>query len=303
MSQSNNENFTATFVANVDLKLADKLRADLIDQGFEISQPPYTLFSAKKKGVSCTLYTSGKLTVQGKDKKEFIAFYLEPEILKDLSFTYPETKTDLTPHIGIDEAGKGDFFGPLCIAGVYADEGQIKQLIQMGVRDSKKMGDSTILVLSKKIKSLVPHHVVRIFPQKYNELYASFKNLNRLLAWGHSAAIEELIKTTNCNNVLIDQFAAEHLVEDALKRKHLSPNLTQRHKGEEDIVVAAASILARAAFLEGLDQLGKSVQMELPKGASKQVVDAGRLLVSKQGREILDKVAKLHFKTLDEVLS
>lgn len=303
MSQENNDYLNASFVKVIDLKLADKLRSDLIDQGFEITTPPHTVFSAKKKGVSCTLYTSGKLSVQGKDKKDFITFYLEPEILQDVSFSYPETQMDTTPHIGIDEAGKGDFFGPLCIGGVYAGGDQLKQLVQLGVRDSKKLSDQTILNLAKRIKSAVPHHVVRIFPQKYNEMYESFKNLNRLLAWGHATTIEELVKNTECKKVIIDQFASEHVVETALRKKQIEVELTQRHRGEEDIVVAAASILARAAFLEGLEQLGKSVEMELPKGASQMVIDAGKRLVSKHGKEILQKLAKLHFKTLDQILS
>ncbi|HSX03156.1 MAG TPA: ribonuclease HIII [Rhabdochlamydiaceae bacterium] len=298
MSQSNN----SPFVKTIDLKLAGKLKEDLIAQGFEITIPPYTLFAAKKKGVSCTLYTSGKLTVQGKDKAEFISFYLEPEILKDLSFTYPETEVDLTEHIGIDEAGKGDFFGPLCIAGVCAGGDTLKKLLELGVRDSKQLSDSTILKLSTRIKSTAPHHVVRISPKKYNELYSSFRDLNKLLAWGHSAAIEELVKNTQCKKVVIDQFASEHVVENALKKKHLEVELTQRHRGEEDPVVAAASILARAAFLEGMERLSQMAGMELPKGAAQQVIDAGKRLVAKQGEAALENYAKLHFKTLDKVL-
>lgn len=302
MSQSNNEQFSSTFVKMIDLKLANKLKDDLISQGFEISTPPHTLFSAKKKGISCTLYTSGKLTVQGKDKADFISFYLEPEILKDLSFSYPETQVDMTEHIGIDEAGKGDFFGPLCVAGVCAGGDTLKKLLELGVRDSKKLSDATILKLATRIKSVAPHHVVRIFPKKYNELYESFQDLNKLLGWGHSAAIEELVKNTQCKKVVIDQFASEHIVENALKRKQLEVELTQRHRGEEDPVVAAASILARAAFLEGMEKLSQMAGMELPKGASQLVIDAGKRLVAKHGKESLEKYAKLHFKTLDKVL-
>ena len=222
-----------TFVAKIDLALAEKLKIDLIDQGFELSTPPYTLFSAKKKGVSCTLYTSGKLMVQGKDKKDFIAFYLEPEILKDLSFSYPETMVDGTARIGIDEAGKGDFFGPLCVAGLFADTDQIKKLLELGVRDSKRLSDQTIIPLASQIRSFFPHSIIRLFPQKYNELYEKFKNLNSLLGWAHATAIEELVKNTNCQTVIIDQFAGEHIVENALKRKHLHVSLTQRHRGED----------------------------------------------------------------------
>lgn len=290
------------FVATIDLSLADKLRGDLILQGFELTAPQYTLFSAQKKGVSCTLYESGKLTVQGKDKDDFISFYLEPEILKNFNYSYPENNVDLTPHIGIDEAGKGDFFGPLCIAGVQAGDEKIKELIKMGVRDSKKMSDPTIITLSKKIKAIVPHSIVRLYPLKYNELYNRFQNLNRLLAWGHATAISELYTQTQCKKVLIDQFASEHLVKNALEQKQIEVDLTQRHRAEEDTVVAAASILARAAFLEGLEKLGQEVGMTLPKGASSQVIKAGKELVAKKGEKILETVAKLHFKTREEVL-
>ncbi len=295
-------NSPACFVAEIDLSLKEKLRQDLIDQGFTLTQPPYTLFSAQKKGVSCTLYTSGKLTVQGKGKEEFITFYLEPEILQNLSFSYPEIKLDFTPRIGIDEAGKGDFFGPLCVAGVFAGGEKIKELQGLGVRDSKTMSDKSVLKVARDIRQSCPHSIVRIPPLKYNELYLNFKNLNRLLAWGHATAIGELVSKTECRKVIIDQFASEDVVISALKRKELEVDLTQRHKGEEDIVVAAASILARAAFLEGLEQLGHQVGMELPKGASQKVIEAGKALVKKAGAEILSTVAKLHFKTRDEVL-
>ncbi|MBS0629989.1 MAG: ribonuclease HIII [Verrucomicrobia bacterium] len=291
-----------TFVTTIDLALAEKLRRDLVDQGFELSKPPYTIFSAKKQGVSCTLYTSGKLTVQGKQKEEFLTFYLEPEILKELSFTNPQKNLDLRPRIGIDEAGKGDFFGPLCVAGVYADEAGVQKLAELGVRDSKTMQDKAIIALASKIRSHFPHSIVRLYPIKYNELYDKFKNLNHLLAWGHATAIEELVQSTGCRNVIIDQFASEHVVENALRRKALEVDLSQRHRGEEDLVVAAASILARAAFVDGIDQLGKMIEITLPKGASSIVVKTGRQIVGKHGKEILKKVAKLHFKTTTEVL-
>lgn len=291
-----------TFVTKIDPALSEKLRNDLVDQGFTLSTPQYTIFAAKKKGISCTLYTSGKLMVQGKDKKEFIEFYLEPEILKDLSFSHPETLIDQTPRIGIDEAGKGDFFGPLCIAGVYASEENIKKLLDMGVRDSKRMGDKAIIALASEIRSLCPHSVVKLFPQKYNELYNKFRNLNHLLAWAHATAIEELVQATQCKTVIIDQFASEHVVENALKKKNLDVSLTQRHYGEEDPVVAAASLLARSAFVEGIDSLGKMVDCILPKGASSQVIQVGKTVVSRHGAPILEKVGKLHFKTKDMII-
>lgn len=290
------------FVTTIDTHLAPKLEHDLISQGFTISHPPYTIFSAQKKGVTCTLYSSGKLTVQGKEKEAFLTFYLEPEILQDLSFSYPETMVNWTARIGIDEAGKGDFFGPLCIAGVYADQKGIQHLLSIGVKDSKKINDKNILILSKKIKEAVPHSIVRISPEKYNQMYDSFKNLNQLLAWGHAAAISELVDKTRCHEVIIDQFGGEHLVTRALEKKKIEVNLTQRHGAESDPVVAAASILARAAFLEGLEKLGNTLSCILPKGASKQVIETGKALVNKHGEDILLTVAKTHFKTMEDIL-
>ena len=293
---------TSCFVASIDLALADKLLNDLKDQGFEIAKPQYTLFSAQKKGVSCTLYTSGKLTVQGKDMKEFITFYLEPEILQSVAFSYPETQVSMTSRIGIDESGKGDFFGPLCIAGVQADEAKIRELLAIGVKDSKQISDQGIRTLSAKIKKVCPHTVIFISPKKYNELYANFKNLNQLLGWGHSTAIAELVAKTGCTEVIIDQFAGEHVVKNALKQKKLNVNLTQRHRAEADPVVAAASILARAAFLEGMERLSEQFELEIPKGASSQVIRIGKQLVRKFGPQILEQAAKLHFKTKGEIL-
>lgn len=290
------------FVATISLELADKLRHDLLEQGFEITTPAYTVFSALKKGVSCTLYTSGKLTVQGKDMGDFISFYLEPEILKSVAFSYPETQVSMTARIGIDESGKGDFFGPLCVAGVQADEEKIKELLAIGVRDSKQIEDKAIRILSAKIKKACPHTIVFISPKKYNELYANFHNLNHLLGWGHATAIAELVAKTGCTNVIIDQFASESVVQNALHKKKLNVQLTQRHRAESDPVVAAASILARAAFLEGLERLSQQFEIEIPKGASPQVIRIGKQLVNKFGPQILEEVAKLHFKTKEEIL-
>ncbi|MCB1084810.1 MAG: ribonuclease HIII [Chlamydiia bacterium] len=293
-------NKPSSFVIEIDPKLAAKMKEDLKRQGFQLSQPNYTLFQAKKTGITCTLYASGKLMVQGKNKDDFIIYYLEPEILGNLSYSYPKNDIDMTPRIGVDEAGKGDVFGPLCIASLYANEAQIETLVKLGIRDSKRLGDPAILKIADKIKKDFECSVVQIFPEKYNVLYEQFQNLNRLLAWGHATAIDELSKKTGCQEVIIDQFANEVVVETALRKKGLSLNLTQRTKGEEDIVVAGASILARAAFVRGIEKLSERFNLTLPKGASQQVILAGKKFIASHGRAALDQVAKLHFKTIKD---
>lgn len=291
------------FVATIDTKLADKLIHDLKEQGFTFTTPAYTLFSAKKTGISCTLYQSGKLTVQGKEMSSFIEFYLEPEILQSFSFSHPAADTsssslNISARIGIDESGKGDFFGPLCVAGVFAEGDGIARLKTLGVKDSKNLTDRQIREIAAKIRANYIHYIVKINPAKYNEIYAQFKNLNRLLGWGHATAIEALVERTGCQFVIIDQFADESVVETALKRKKVKIDLTQRHRGEEDLVVAAASILAREAFIVGLDKLSHEFELPLPKGASAATIAAGKKFLYKYGKEKLASVAKLHFKTL-----
>ena len=291
-----------SFVSTLDPQMHDKLLQDLKEQSFVITHPLHTKFSAKKDGVSCTLYTSGKLVVQGKGCAEFIEFYLEPHILKTFHFSHPLANQEIISHIGIDESGKGDFFGPLCIAGVYVKQDQFALLHSLGIRDSKDLKDASIHKLAAAIKKECLYHVVKINPPKYNQIYAEFKNLNTLLAWGHATAIEQLVLQSGCKEVIIDQFADERVVERALNRKSLKVNLTQRHRAEEDLAVAAASILARHAFVEGLAHIGEEIGIVLPKGCSAATQKAGREILRRWGEEKFSAVSKMHFKTLDAIL-
>lgn len=302
MTDSSKANTPSCFVTQIDLQLQDKMKTELIEMGFLLSTPPYTLFSAKKKGVSCTLYQSGKLTVQGSESKEFIEFYLEPSILKSFDFSNPNASLDLTARIGVDESGKGDFFGPLCIAGFFAEGEEVKQLSKIGVKDSKNLSDSLILKIAKNLRANFQYHVIVITPKRYNEMYQSFNNLNNLLAWGHATIIETMIHKTGCKNVIIDQFAKEGVVISALKRKKIETPLIQRHRAEEDLVVAAASILARAAFLENLDLLSNQIGTTLPKGGARATIEVGKKLLTEKGIEIFSHIAKIHFKNYQDII-
>jgi ribonuclease HIII len=204
--------------------------------------------------------------------------------------------------IGIDESGKGDYFGPLVIAAVFVTPALEQDLALMQVRDSKKISDGRILELAPDIRLLCPHSLVAIGPQRYNELYAKIKNLNRLLAWGHARALENLLQQVDCDLAIADQFGDERLILNALQVKGKQIRLVQRTKAESDLAVAAASILARAEFLQRLDRLSQELNTTLPKGASAAVELAGRMVVKKYGRDRLGTVAKLHFKTTKQVL-
>lgn len=205
--------------------------------------------------------------------------------------------------IGIDESGKGDYFGPLVIAAVFVDATTQGELALMQVRDSKKISDGRILEMAPDIKTICPHSVIAIGPQKYNELYARIRNLNRLLAWGHAKALENLLEQVSCERAISDQFGDQRLILNALQEKGRKIVLEQRTKAESDLAVAAASILARAEFLMRLKRLSDEVGTTLPKGASPGVELAARMVIKKHGRERLDSVAKLHFKTTQAVLN
>jgi ribonuclease HIII len=204
--------------------------------------------------------------------------------------------------IGIDESGKGDYFGPLVIAAVFVDATTQPELALMEVRDSKKISDGRILEMASDIRTVCPHSIIVIGPQRYNELYGKIRNLNRLLAWGHAKALETLLERVSCDRAIADQFGDERLILNALQEKGRKITLEQRPKAETDLAVAAASILARAEFLLRLKRLSNEVGTTLPKGASPAVELAARMIVKKHGQDRLNAVAKLHFKTTKAVL-
>lgn len=215
----------------------------------------------------------------------------------------PSLFAEARGHIGTDESGKGDYYGPLTVAGFFLPEGQEDVLLELGIKDSKKMSDNRVRELSDMIRKGYKYTIVAIGPEKYNELYGKLRNLNRLLAWAHSRAIENLLEEVPCTLAVTDQFGDKAFVLNALMKKGRNIDLIQKPKAEEDIAVAAASILARAEFLKRLYFLSQDVGIDLPKGASAKTEEVGVELIQKHGPEILDKVAKKHFKITGRILS
>ncbi len=206
--------------------------------------------------------------------------------------------------IGTDESGKGDFFGPLVVAAFFLPEGQDEVLRELGVKDSKRTSDARCLEIAGTLKRAYPHHsVVAVGPEKYNELWAKLRNLNRLLAWGHARAIENILERVPAGKAVTDQFGDEKFVRNALLKKGRDIELVQMPRAERDVAVAAASILARAEFLFRLRGLSREFGVELPKGASAEVEAAAVRLVKAKGPDVLEKVAKTHFKTTVRVLA
>ena len=204
--------------------------------------------------------------------------------------------------IGIDESGKGDYFGPLVIAGAHVTPDQEAQLRDLGVRDSKTLSDKRAGILATHIRTLCTTTLVTIGPERYNSLYASLKNLNTMLAWGHARAIENLLETVACEQVIADQFGNARFLNNALMQKGRTVKLIQKPRAEQEMAVAAASIVARAEFLRRLQDLSSRFAITLPKGASMQVISAGKAFVEQYDAATLSQVAKLHFRTTQKVI-
>ncbi len=270
---------------------------------------PHTQIAVSIPDCRINLYKSGKLLVQGKAAHEWITFTLETEILKEAALGYEDLHDPeaIQPHMGIDESGKGDFFGPLVIASAYVDEGLVDKLRELGVRDSKKISsDNVALNLAREIRKVLGDRcaMVTIGPRSYNRMYTKIRNVNKMLAWGHARAIENLLeKVPDCPRALSDKFGPTHQIERALMDKGKKIKLDQRTKAESDPAVAAASILARAGFLYALKAMGKEYGLEVPKGASDKVRREAEKLVADKGPGILLDTAKCHFRTTDKVLA
>lgn len=209
---------------------------------------------------------------------------------------------DIWPIIGVDESGKGDFFGPLVVAGVLVEQEQTSVLEEWGVRDSKTITDRRVIDLANKIRQAFVFDMVVVGPEKYNELYGRIRNLNRLLGWGHARVIENILGKKEAPAALSDKFGADRFIIDNLQKEGKKIELIQMVRGEAHPAVAAASIMARAEFLRRMDQLSQEYQVVLPRGASATVDAVGRDLVKKNGPAILDKIAKRHFKNYQKII-
>ncbi len=294
--------------AALSMPQAQKLRALLTEQGWKFDVRQYMLFFAQKDKVAVAVYEKGpKVVVQGRGTQEFVQFILEPEILGEARMGYEEVNNPamFEPHFGVDESGKGDFFGPLVVAGCYTDAETTRALMDAGVMDSKRIGtDAKIRQLAKVIRETrgVAFSSITLVPQKYNELYGKFQNLNRLLGWGHAKVIEHLLdQRPECPRALSDKFASASLIKRAFSEKAKHIQLDARTKAESDVAVAAASILARERFINWLRDTGQELGCTLEKGVSPAVKDRARALVAAHGPDVLKRVAKVHFKTAHEI--
>ena len=276
---------------------------------FEVAYARFA-YKADHLKINVTAYTSGKLVVAGKGTEDFVRDVIEAEITGAPKLGYDEVLHPdwFEPHAGMDESGKGDFFGPVVTATVIADTKMINAWIKAGVKDSKKIADTQIVKLDELIRK-TPGVVVEVFAweymTKYNELMSRPRaNLNLLLAWQHARGLMAALARKKVPWGLLDQFSEQPLVQRELKKKNVTGfELRMRTKAEEDPVVAAASVCARAEYVRQMAKLSRRFGAKLQKGAGPKVKEQAAEILARFGARALGDFGKLHFRTAYEVVS
>lgn len=303
-----------TVTLPVDAQYQQRIRDILAAADFEFFDAPHAFYRAKGPGCTAVFYRSGKLVLQGPSAQTLAAVLgleepavpeapAEPDAaarFADALARHPDPKPDAW--IGQDEVGKGDYFGPLVVVAVRVERDRVPLLAELGVTDSKLLGDKQMRGMAKDLRAVVSHQAVILSPQAYNRLYDKIGNLNRLLAWAHARALEDLLAEAPARYALVDKFADQRVLGRALMEAGRSIEVEQRTKAESDPAVATASILARDLFLGRMDALSASAGITVPRGAGPPVLAAGRKLVAKHGPDALERFAKLHFKTSGQIL-
>ena len=298
-----------TYTIKLDDAQMEKLRAACAAKHWETAEVPYARFAFKGPKVNVTAYTSGKVVVAGKDTEDFVQNVIEAEVTGAPKLGYDEVLHPdwFEAHAGLDESGKGDLFGPVVAATVIADEGAVQDWLKAGVRDSKTIVDTQILKLDDLIRDTkgVVVEVRHMTMAEYNRAMGKpWASLNRLLAEHHADALDAALKRKWVPRGLLDQFSKEPLVQRVLKKKGLERfKLEMRPRAEEDPVVAAASIVARAEFVRVMRHLSREFGDKLQKGAGALAKAQASLLIEKFGAKALGHFAKLHFRTCYEVVS
>ena len=308
----------------------------MVNGNFRRREVPYSLYSIEGEKFNATLYAKEKhgrrkLCVQGTGAQDFVEFQLVPAGIVSVEFGYEDVLHPevASAHAGSDESGKGDYFGPLVVCCAYVDEAIVEgmkkftyldaqdRVRKLEVKDCKQMSDAQVLTAGAALRRLLGptgYAVVKLGPAAYNRLYAKIRNINRMLAWAHGTAIEELLeKRPGCTRVVVDQFAPTELtIRRALKERGKRATVEQRHKAESDIAVAAASVIARELFIRAIMEMEKSCasplvqkeQFHIPMGSSDpRVRELAEEMVRKEGPVWLMNHCKAHFQTTDKVLA
>lgn len=304
-----------TKVIKVDEE-TEKLMNDYYEEMKRDKTPPYAIFQADTGDTIVTLYTSGKAMFQGvsadiessmwesiEKNKEDIDYFIDTDKREKKKEKEIEIPIEIST-VGSDEVGTGDYYGPIVVTASFVKKEDIPFLIELGVRDSKKISDEQILKIVPKIIKRIPYKTIMLSNKEYNENYGSNMNMNKIKAVLHNKVLSEMVKGNDYDYIVIDQFEPEKSYYNHLEE---CPNplkgITFITKAEDKCMsVAVSSLISRYIFIKEIDKLGEKYGIFLPKGANYYVEDVGIKLVKKYGTKVLKDVAKLNFSNTERIL-
>ena len=265
---------------------------------FQTTPPQYAKWQLKPENCVITCYTSGKTVFQGKDANVYAAAFME--VQDEIS---TPTTTSRYPQAGSDEVGTGDYFGPVCVCASYVTKDDVNFLVKLGVRDSKQMSDADMLKIGPLLMERIPHSLLIVPPQKYNQVHES-NNLNAIKAKLHNQAYINLAKKIELPSFkIIDQFTPETSYYRYLKNEpQIIRGIHFETKAEDKYLsVAVGSIISRYGFLKTWEEMEQKYNMTLPKGSGDKVDVGAQEFVERYGFDRLGEVAKLHFKNTEKI--
>lgn len=307
---------------NIVFKVSDNVKAKMIkfyNDKKKDKTPPYAIFQAIEEDTVITLYESGKVMFQGISADIDANIWIDMERhlnnriinIEDKSKKKETTKEKSTSlefnisTIGSDEVGTGDYFGPIIVTAAYVSKENIGFLIDLGVKDSKKITDDKIKKIAPTIIKKIPYTTIILTNDNYNENYSSDINMNKIKALLHNKALISLIKKDNYDykKIVIDQFVyPKKYYEHIMNSKEKVKNITFTTKAEDKCLsVAAASIISRYLFLNKIEEMSQELNKKIPKGAGIEVDKAACDIVKEYGFNKLKNIAKLNFKNTEKV--
>ena len=286
-----------TVTLTLDEEKISKMK-DFYKENIFPSKGEYISTLIKLDDVTITIYHSNKIVFQGKDAESEARIWGNP----NENIIWKCTKN----HMGSDEVGTGDYFGPICVCASYVTDKDIEWLNSLGVNDSKKITDDKIIKIAPLLAKKIPYSQMSIDPLKYNSLIESGYNQGKIKAMLHNQVIHNLREKLNKKKELtiIDQFVTESKYYEYIRyTKTIEKDITFETKAESKYpAVAVASILARYSFLVKMTSLSKTIGKLIPKGAGETVDQFGKEFVNKYGKDKLKEYAKIHFANTKKIL-
>ena len=280
--------------------------------------PPYAILQADDGDTVVTLYESGKAVFQGRDADLAADFWIETEKINsgsakvtssDEKKEKKETERKIPLRInsiGSDEVGTGDYFGPIVVTAAYVEKENIDFLLELGVKDSKRMTDNDIKRVVPEVIKKIPYNTYILNNTQYNKLYDSDMNMNKMKAILHNKVLSHFADKNkyHYDYAVVDQFENPRSYYNHLKDASFKVyGITFLTKAEDQCLsVACASIISRYIFLREMDMISKDIGIELPKGAGDGVDAFWIEIVKKFGKDKLNEIAKLNFKNTERIL-